>query len=210
MKIKTESIQIELTSFFCKNIEEVNESDLSEIEFITIRRFIDENYALIDYKELLYFPNLKTVEFDSIIFENDILEIISEIPKLESIIFRRCDFINKLDSIESIKQIKSLSVIASPNFDISNIVDLNNIEVLLLHDFCFSNIEFLINHNIVDLNINRCNITSSFSIECINSKKLTISIDLYNKYKEEFDKFTGKLIVIGENGIYPEFERGVE
>ena len=171
--------------------EKLTEDDLNKISEIGINNFTLSNKIKdIDLKEIKLFPNLQLLTLQHFKIDDEAIELLSELQKLNSIQFASCQYetsdSHEIPSLENLIinncKIKKSSIIYAPKnltingiikpIDLSNINGKENIETLRL-----SNIKKIVNFSKVmemdklkSLNIDGSNVDDKKTLEYLKTK----------------------------------------
>lgn len=185
--------------------EEYSKSDFDEITELTINRFdITREIIPVDFRELLYFHNIKSLTIKECIIDKHVMDIILNLNNLNNLYLDDCEVVDDISSFFENIKLDTL-VINKINFDLSELekVNVNN---LYLYNI---NLNKDISFNIIKLDISNCIVEENININCVGIETLVIATEMYKNIDKELNDFKGHLIVMEDNGQYIKEERDV-
>lgn len=206
MKIQTDSIRDILIAFLGKDIDQINQEDLNSINDLVIDSKNENNQpTMIDFNELVLFSNLKSITISNCIINNQIINILLKIEKLEAIKLIKCDIVENIIDSFSLLKIKELFLHYVSNFDLNILSSLENINKVVLKGFNIDNIPAL---DIDFLDIADSTYSGISVLNRLTFSQIYISQKQYQVEQTTFDNLEAKVIVMAENGIYSQTSEG--
>lgn len=204
MEIFSSSIQCFLSDIFHKDLELIKYGDLLTIQSLTINgKTLDGKRQIVNFNDIKLFKNIRYLEICNVVISNYMVDILSSLSYLESIVFRNCTFRKSIITLNNLNSVKRLRIESCKNFKLELIdnIDIDNLTIAgcLLGDF-----SLIRNSKISVLDISRTTIDNINSIMKLNLKKLVVSHDLYNKYNDILNRSTICVIVMAKDGYYIE------
>lgn len=192
--IQTDSIIRMLEIFFNKDVESINESEVNQINTISIEKIsYDGSFLNVNYDDLLLFKNLEELNIYNCMIDQRCIEILAQLEKLNKLCVYSCDFVDGTFDIFSKKYQKlylvdCLGVMHSKIEDVDEVL-LKNTEIMEA-----KNIQILKTDNLKNVklkNINNLVIQDyMFDKSLVNNEEIkTISvIDDRNEIIKEYTK----------------------
>ena len=190
MNIKTESIIDIVELALNKPIDSITVDELDKVTFLTINRIDYEDVLEVDSNDLKLFHNLEQLSVNNCMVDNEFIDNIKSLNKLNKISFINCDFVD--DATEYFNNLVVDELILDNNIGINN-VTFSNIHNLVLINSSFNcvvnNVDILDITRSVDNNID---LKNSYYKELIISNNHNLDDYLYNKskivIKNEYDQ----------------------
>ena len=190
MNIKTESIIDIVELALNKPIDSITVDELDKVTFLTINRIDYEDVLEVDSNDLKLFHNLEQLSVNNCMVDNEFINNIKSLNKLNKIRFLNCDFVD--DATEYFNNLVVDELILDNNIGINN-VTFSNIHNLVLINSSFNcvvnNVDILDITRSVDNNID---LKNSYYKELIISNNHNLDDYLYNKskivIKNEYDQ----------------------
>ena len=190
MNIKTESIIDIVELALNKPIDSITVDELDKVTFLTINRIDYEDVLEVDSNDLKLFHNLEQLSVNNCMVDNEFIDNIKSLNKLNKISFINCDFVD--DATEYFNNLVVDELILDNNIGINN-VTFSNIHNLVLINSSFNcvvnNVDILDITRSVDNNID---LKNSYYKELIISNNHNLDDYLYNKskivIKSEYDQ----------------------
>ena len=190
MNIKTESIIDIVELALNKPIDSITVDELDKVTFLTINRIDYEDVLEVDSNDLKLFHNLEQLSVNNCMVDNEFINNIKSLNKLNKISFINCDFVD--DATEYFNNLVVDELILDNNIGINN-VTFSNIHNLVLINSSFNcvvnNVDILDITRSVDNNID---LKNSYYKELIISNNHNLDDYLYNKskivIKNEYDQ----------------------
>lgn len=178
--MKTQSI-IDYLSIFDGNIEDIKD--------LTINRFdIVKDIQEVDLNDLLNFPNLTSLTFNGLVFNEKEFEILDKLNNLTSIMFVNCDLFTVGNIFAKIDNL------ILDNTKISNVIfdrSYNTLEIrhMKIDAKNISASNLIVNYADIDFNI----------IDFDELKSLTVSIEQYKNNKELFKSLNFTNVIVRDD-----------
>lgn len=191
--MKTESIR-DVLQFRYNKDDDFSEEEFNQIDKIVINRFdISKNIIDVDYNDILFFKNLKSLIINDCIIDDTLINNILCIPSIDSIFLYNCEFIVDDKTLLEINNITNL-LISNTN------IDLVNLNCHVFNHLTLENVN--IDDNLIvytnKLDVKKCKITNWSFLEC-NINTLIVSYDQYYNNKNIFDNYIRHFIVMEKN-----------
>ena len=182
MEIKSKDLIENLQGLLSKNIEDITEKDLDNIDTI----MLDYNkFAVLD--DLLYLNNLKKCILKNFILNSEEIKILEKLNKLEILELNNC----KVNSVCKL-DIKRLNLVFCSGIEIGKSFKNSNIQEIYLdncNNICFSDLNTI--NKLNNITLNEMKLTKNIIINLTNSSakdidlnNCSISIFAANKFKK--------------------------
>lgn len=181
MNIKTQSIIDIIEVSLNKTTDDITINDLDNIKYLMINRVDYDDLLEVDCNDLKLFNNLEELSINNCMVNNEFIDNINRLTKLNKISFINCDFVDDITNYFNNLVINEL--VLDNNVGINN-VTFSNIHKLVLINSSFNCV--INNIDIVDISRSQ---DINIDLENSNYKELIISEEhnldnyLFNKSK---------------------------
>lgn len=200
-KISSDVLKEYISVRLGKNIEDIIENDLDIIESISLQKIdFDDKETDCTIKDLIEFRNLTSCTLCDFDIDNESIEIINKLEKLEFIHFDFCDFLaeNIYFNINTedvcFNMCENLSLKKIQNTKLNSIEIIGNLENIKELDI----VELGKVENLTELSIHNCNIKNIEKILEIAPKLERLDIDGSNCEEENLQNIIDKIEISHE------------
>lgn len=187
-----------------ENTDELTIDNIKEITSISLNGIdIDGDKIVYDVQELKILENLNTITLTNILINDEVIDVINSFIHLKSLILNECNFISTksinveivnliivggknsdLSIFQNLSKIKSLKILYNDEFDINNVLKMNNLEEFYLGNSTVKNITNITKlKNLKILNLDGSKLDDNYIIDKLD-KNIEVSFEAMFMYKD--------------------------
>lgn len=187
-----------------ENTDELTIDNIKEITSISLNGIdIDGDKIVYDVQELKILENLNTITLTNILINDEVIDVINSFIHLKSLILNECNFISTksinveivnliivggknsdLSIFQNLSKIKSLKILYNDEFDINNVLKMNNLEEFYLCNSTVKNITNITKlKNLKILNLDGSKLDDNYIIDKLD-KNIEVSFEAMFMYKD--------------------------
>lgn len=206
LEIVTDSIKSFLEDTFDKDVKDILISELLSVEALTIDgKDLNGNKILVAFQDIKNFKNLRYLEIANTGINSSVINILSSMIYLESVVFRECYFSKKIKNIKKIAYINSLRVINCSDFD-TFISELSGVKRFYLAGSEFNDLSCFNGYELESLDISSSVVHNFCGVENLCTNNLIISHSQYQQFSDKIDNLTFRVMIMADfhEGYYIE------
>lgn len=187
-----------------ENTDELTIDNIKEITSISLNGIdIDGDKIVYDVQELKILENLNTITLTNILINDEVIDVINSFIHLKLLILNECNFISTksinveivnliivggknsdLSIFQNLSKIKSLKILYNDEFDINNVLKMNNLEEFYLGNSTVKNITNITKlKNLKILNLDGSKLDDNYIIDKLD-KNIEVSFEAMFMYKD--------------------------